>query len=389
MKGRPRILHIAFNQLRKLPVLTAELLSFRDTARLSLIVPSYDQHRETLDHQLEGIRIHYVRLRTRDWSVRQTPLLKLLRFFEFTVKAFFRAVIIRPHLYVGHDMPGMLPLLPFVLLRPRRVVFAAHELWTEAAENNAPLRPLWRLLERWIVRRVARVVVPEANRARIMHEEYAARILPAVVRNIPDDVSDIPRNNSLRTVLSLEERDVIVLYQGLVASSRCLEELIDAAALLSDDVHIVIIGEGDSAYEEALRRKAARFPHRVHFLPWTPQHRLREFTASADIGVLFYRNEGRNNYYAAPNKLYEYLFAGVPLVSSDFPGLKAVIETGGYGACSAPDDAARIAKAIRAAACIQGGDALANRARNEFRWENEASVLRAVYEDIVGGQHVD
>jgi glycosyltransferase involved in cell wall biosynthesis len=126
---------------------------------------------------------------------------------------------------------------------------------------------------------------------------------------------------------------------------------------------------------------------RVHRLPWTPPDELRNVTASADVGVLLYSREGRNNIYAAPNKLYEYLFAGLPLVSSAFPGLQSLIEEGGYGACAEPEDAQSIAEAIKRAAALPSGKLLAARARAAFRWEDEVWRLADLYRTLLRRPH--
>lgn len=382
----PRIAHIAFNQVRKLPVLGAELRALRDEFEADLIVPSYDQHPEALREQLPDVRIRYVHLFSREYSARQTPMLKLLRFVEFTVKAMWQAWRSRAALLVGHDMPGMLPLLPWVLFAPRRVIFAAHELWTEAAEDNAPLRPVWRAVERYIVRRVERVVVPEENRARIMHEEYGARVLPAVVRNIPEHAPTIVRGDALHRLLGVDGDARLLLYQGLIAESRCLLELIDAVATLGPEVRLVLIGEGDGEYGRRVDEKMKALGGRGHRIGWTAPDELARLTASADVGVLLYRNNGRNNYYAAPNKLYEYLFAGLPVLASAFPGLTSVVEQGGYGVCADPQLPEAIAHSISAALNIPAGETIAMRAREQFRWDGEAEVLRCVYRKALAGR---
>lgn len=381
-KRRMRIVHVAFNQARKLPPLVAELRALRGDFEQVLLLPDYDQDHDWLRENLPDVRIVLLRMRSREWSDRQTPLLKLLRFKEFTFRAMAAVRRARGDLLVGHDMPGMLPLLPWVEATPSRVLFHAHELWTEAAEANAPLRPLWRFAERHVVRRVARVIVPEPNRARIMLEEYGAAQLPAVVMNIPPDPPPYTRTDALRRRLGLGADAVVALYQGLLADSRCLVETARAFAALPPRFHFVLAGQGDAAYGAELRAVAEQLQGRVHLLDWMPPEQLREVTASADVGVLFYRNSGRNNYYAAPNKLFEYLFAGLPVVSSAFPGLQMIVEGGGFGACADPADPADIARAIERASAAEAGEEISHRARAAWRWEDQAAVLRALYHDV-------
>ena len=242
-----RILHIAFNQARKLPPLMAELRSLAAEYEQVLLLPDYDQDHDYLERSLPGVRIVYVRMWSRERSSAQTPLRKLLRFIEFTLRS---AAIVRGEraaLLVGHDMPAMLPLLPWLHLGRRSVVYNAHELWSEAAEENAPLRSLWRRLEFLVCRRARRVVVPEPHRAVIVQEEYGAAEMPVVVRNIPPSPEPYAESGYLRQHFQLPADAVIILYQGLFAESRCLLPLIHAFAELPALYHLVVAGEGDPA----------------------------------------------------------------------------------------------------------------------------------------------
>jgi glycosyltransferase involved in cell wall biosynthesis len=380
---RPHIVHVFFGQVRKLSPLMAELRSLRSEMQQTLIIPDYDQDSDYLSATLPDVEIRYIRMRSRQWSARQTAPLKLLRFKEFTFRGMWALRKYPSALIVLHDMPAVLPALGILMLRPARVVFHAHELWSEAAEQLAPMRPFWRVLERWTMRRAARVIVPEANRARIVHEEYASPMPPAVVMNIPPDPPPFRRGELLRERFSLDAQALCVLYQGLLAESRCIVELVRAVGLLPAHVHLVLVGSGEVSFMELLEKECAPISQRVHLLSWMHPEELRECTASADVGVLLYRNSGRNNYYAAPNKLYEYLFAGLPVVASAFPGLRSAVEGGSFGACADPADPAEIADALQQAAAITPGDAIAQRARAQWRWSDQVATLRTAYHELL------
>ncbi|MCB2204453.1 glycosyltransferase [bacterium] len=382
-----RIVHIVFNQIRKLPPLMAELQALTSAFDTVVIAPSYDQEPAFLERVLPQVRIEYVHLVSRERSSAQTPLLKLWRFAEFTWRCMRELRTERPSIIVGHDMPGMLPLLPWLLRGRVPVLYNAHELWSEAAEDNAPLRGLWRRLERVVCKRAAHVIVPEPHRANIVLKEYGARHAPIVVRNIPPTPPPYQQSDLLRERFTLPRDAVIMLYQGLFAPTRCLLPLLESMTHLPPHFHLVLAGEGDAAYSAEIDARAAELSGRVHRLPWTPPDDLRAITASANLGILLYSREGRNNIYAAPNKLYEYLFAGLPIVSSAFPGLQAVIEGNEYGACAEPDDPEAIAGAIQSAVNIPSGKLLAARARAQFRWEDEVLQLRLLYQETVRKHH--
>ena len=115
---------------------------------------------------------------------------------------------------------------------------------------------------------------------------------------------------------------------------------------------------------------------------------LFEYTASADIGLLFYRNTCRNNYYCAPNKLYEYMMMGLPIITPNYPGLVPVVEGENVGLCVNPEDPRAIADAVNRIA----GDSSLHQTmksnglrltRTQFNWETEFLKLEKAYTELV------
>lgn len=385
MNARPRICHVLFQSLMRLPVMAYEIGSLGREWDLHVVLPAYAQDEEEARARFPEARFHFVPVALRRWDDSQRPFFKLLRYLEFVARAAAAVIRIRPAIAVGHDLAAMLPAFPARLLTGARIVYNAHEIWSEAAAENAPLRPLWHAVERAVVRRSDAVITPEPNRARILRDEYGARRLPFVAANIPPVSESYGPGIALRERLGIGDDAVVVIYQGLMAESRCILELLDAVAALPERFHLVLIGGAPGEYASRVRERAARsgIAARVRFIEWVPYHELAALTASADVGVLLYRNEGRNNYYAAPNKLYEYLHAGLPVVASDFPGLRAVVDGGEFGALADPASSASIRKAIEEAAAHPKGAAIAEKARALYRWEDQADVLRRLYASML------
>jgi glycosyltransferase involved in cell wall biosynthesis len=103
--------------------------------------------------------------------------------------------------------------------------------------------------------------------------------------------------------------------------------------------------------------------------------------------VVIYENTSLNNYHAAPNKLYSYLMAGLPIVSSDFPGLREVVVSGGVGEVFEPSSAESIASAIRLLADEpEMRQEMKTRARalaeERYNWAVDASHLLEAYERL-------
>jgi glycosyltransferase involved in cell wall biosynthesis len=309
---------------------------------------------------------------------RLAGLERALRYSEFVIKAFVHALASGADLYAAHDLPPLLPTVLAAKLRGRPVVYRAHELWSEA-HPEVPFARLWRLLDRALVPLCDEVITPDDNRSRIYREEFGARQRLLTVRNCPPYR---PPMTSTRLRDELRRRGVafetIVLYQGLVDSMRCIEEVAEASRSFNDGVVLVIVGSGFGKWADPASLLAAY--ERVVVLPRVPYRDLATYTASADIGILFYRNDCRNNYYCAPNKVFEYMMMGLPVIAANYPGMLGLVESNAVGLCVDPANPEQIAAAVnrlaadpaeRAAMCANGLRLSIER----YNWENEFRPL--------------
>lgn len=311
-----------------------------------------------------------------------------LSYAEFLAKATALALGARADLYQAHDLPALPPALLAAKLRGVPVVYRAHELWSEASPG-VPAPWFWRWLDGALVPRCDVVATPEANRSRIYEEEFGARPRPLTVRNCPPYRAPI-ESTLLRD--ELHRRGVrcstLVLYQGLVDSMRCIEEITEATRYLDDGIVLVILGDGFGPWADPAARLAGR--ERIVVLPRVPYDQLPRYTASADLGILLYRNDCRNNYYCAPNKVFEYLMMGLPVIAANYPGMRELVEGEDVGACVDPEDPREIAAAVnRLAADPEARRRMrANglkRAREQYNWEREFAPLLERYQALLPG----
>lgn len=316
---------------------------------------------------------------------RVAALRRVLSYAEYVVKAFAHAVTSDADLYIAHDLPPLLPTVLAAKLRRKPVVYRAHELWSEA-RAHVPFTRFWRLIERTLVPLCDEVVTPDENRSRIYRDEFGAR-RSLTVRNCPPYRTPVV-STSLRD--ELERKGIafstIVLYQGLFDSMRCLEEIAEATRSFDVGVVLVIIGSGFGKWANASSILAGY--DRIVVLPRVPYDDLPPYTASADVGILLYRNDCRNNYYCAPNKLFEYMMMGLPVIATNYPGMRALVEGEGVGLCVDPEDPKEIAAAVnRMAADPKTRTAMsANGLRlsvERYNWENESRRLFEHYRSLL------
>jgi len=155
------------------------------------------------------------------------------------------------------------------------------------------------------------------------------------------------------------------------------------------DAHLVFLGdEGEPGYGAELARLAASsgLDGRVHFAPSVPLEELLAQTAEADVGVSLLEDVCENHRLALPNKVFEYVSAGVPVVASDLPELRRLVEGRGIGWTADPAQPGQIADAIRTALrCKEDPEVQARvrEAAGRLRWEIEKERLLDVYARLV------
>ncbi|HUI64928.1 MAG TPA: glycosyltransferase [Bacteroidota bacterium] len=313
----------------------------------------------------------------------------VVTYTEYVIRGASMGWRAKADLYEAHDLPTLLPMLIASGLRRRRLVYRAHELYPEM-HAKVKFAFVWKVLERLLVPHADLVITPEPNRSAIYEREYHARSSPITVMNCPPYQEPII-STKLRDAVHQRgvNGETMVLYQGLFDHSRCIREMIAAASEFRPGIILVLMGGGFHEWRNPEQFIQGRT--NIVALPRVTYHELAAYTASADIGLLFYRNDCRNNYFCAPNKVHEYMMMGLPMVTVNYPGIRALVEREGIGVCVDPEDPHAIAEAVNTIAseketyrnmranCLRS-------ARERYNWEHEFQALKSAYGTLLNGQ---
>jgi glycosyltransferase involved in cell wall biosynthesis len=208
-----------------------------------------------------------------------------------------------------------------------------------------------------------------------------------VIRSVPK-YQVAPTSDRLRQTLGLSATTRIALYQGYVQPNRGLDLLVRSAKYLAPGNVIVVMGDGPS--KAALQQLVAQegVGDRIKLLPLVPYAELLSWTASADIGLnVLPPDYSPSIYYCLPNKLFEYLMAGLPVLTSRLPAVAEVIRQYDVGQVVDSLDPVTVAEAINAlladteARARMRANALAA-ARDSLNWEIESQRLVQLYARI-------
>lgn len=281
-------------------------------------------------------------------------------------------------------------LLAANLLRRRfaaRLVYDAHEYGPEAYLTEPTPRGLFFAYETRMLKGVDAAATVTPQIAAKFQRRYTSGPAFAVVPNATPTPSSISPLDDPFVRLAARGR-VRVLFQGGFAENRGVEELIDAWREIDESKAVLFIRGPENLYRESLIShafKTGRVGSSIFFLPSVPESELVSSAANADVGVISYLSKVENHEGACPNKLSQYMQAGVMIVAVALPFVKSVVDAAGAGITFDDREPGAFAEALRRAvddaplrdACRVRGRAYAQAV---FNYETYAPVFRALYE---------
>jgi glycosyltransferase involved in cell wall biosynthesis len=245
---------------------------------------------------------------------------------------------------------------------------------------------LCRRVLKLMVSRCYVVISPSPQIVQEMKRCYGSKA-GMLLRNMPP-YQPPPTSNHIRDYLNLSPRTRIVLYQGILMKDRGLDVIIPAARFLNPNIVIVFMGKGEMQAElQALIRQEG-VTERVKMIPSVPYAELLTWTASTDVGLIIYRPDSPNVHMMLPNKLFEYLMAGVPILASPLEAVVEIVETYGVGHIVRSQQPEDVAKAINTLLANEEArvqmriNALAASQR-DLNWNVESHKLVQLYYDIL------
>jgi glycosyltransferase involved in cell wall biosynthesis len=294
--------------------------------------------------------------------------------------------------YHAHDLSALPAAVVAARFHPAWAIYDSHEIFLDSGSNAT--RPAWAraMFARWeasLAQRTDALITVNEALAEVLSERLRPRRV-AVVHNCPprwDPPADRP--DHLRQAAGIPAEAPVVLYHGAFTAHRGLETM--AAALLEPglrEAHGVYLGYGSLHAQLLKLTEQPDLEGRLHVLDAVPPDVLIPWVASADVDVMALEASTLNHYLSTPNKLFEALAAGTPVVASDFPELRRILqpEVGGpLGELCRPDDVADVARAIRAILELEPAARAALRRRclaaahDRWNWETEASHLTELY----------
>jgi glycosyltransferase involved in cell wall biosynthesis len=304
----------------------------------------------------------------------------IAQYAEFNAKLFLRLFTYKADLFLSNDLDTLLPNYVHARLRNKKLVYDSHEYFTGTPElQTKPLkRKAWKALERCLLPNIRHAYTVNASIAALYKKECS--IVMQVVRNVPLLV-EIPVPQQTR--LFPENRFVLILQGAGINRGRGAEALIEAMQLLPELFYLVLIGSGDAWDELQEKVVQMNLSRKVQFISKVPFAELQAYTRQAHLGLSLDNPTCTNYALSLPNKVFDYIHAGIPVLASDVVEVKQIVSTWKIGMCINDLTPAAISAAIK---WIYDNEEIYNQwtqntslASQELCWQKEQQVLGKIF----------
>ncbi len=320
---------------------------------------------------------------------------KLMRHLRLWLAALRVCWRIRPDVVVAENYFSTLPSYLLSKFWRARFIYDSYELIIPEAGKPMSLRNrFWYLLERWVIQSADLVVAANPERAQQMAEHYQLACTPEYMRNIPPQRKNAFGKKELLAaypaLMRNTQEERIILYQGDMSLARGIDRFVTAVVHLPENYRLVLVGGGPDKEGISALVNQLGINDRVIQLGRISNRKLSSVSQECDIGVVTYPYTGLNNIYCAPNKIYEYAQAGLPIIATNQSPLRRIIEEYDIGGMiNENENAAEVAHKI----C-----AVVNKGKRAYRinlerflkdnsWEDEAVRLAVAIERILKEDH--
>jgi glycosyltransferase involved in cell wall biosynthesis len=306
-----------------------------------------------------------------------------LFYANYNIRLFFFLLLQRADLLHAND----LDTLPAVWLASQfkriPIIYDSHEYFLEMPElqGRYGVKKVWSCLESFIFPRLKYIYTVNHSIASLYSAQYHKEV--KVIRNLPylhpPLMEDTPVGEP-----TLPGASHLLIYQGAgINRDRGVEELLGAMSLLpAEEFFLLVVGSGDLFGELKERASRMNLQDVVLFIDRIPFPDLHRLTCKADLGLTLDKDINLNYHYSLPNKLFDYIHAGIPVLGSDLPEISAIIKQYGVGDCvekiSPEEIAAAILRMFEDPARYLQWKSNTARAAADLCWEKESGVLKDI-----------
>ena len=305
-----------------------------------------------------------------------------LFYFEYNLRLFFYLLRTKADILVANDLDTLPANYLVSRLKRKPLIYDSHEYFTEVPEliGRPVIKWIWTCLEKFLVPKVSAAYTVCDSIAEVYHDLYKVDF--KVVRNLPVCSATGKITHPATSSHRMSNLPKIILYQGALNLGRGIEAVIRAMHYI-EGAELWLAGDGDLTLQLKQFVEELHLAEKVKFIGRLPIDQLSEITRRADLGISLEEDLGLNYRFALPNKLFDYIQAGIPVLVSNLPEMRHIVEHYQIGDIAETHQRKDLAEKIKSMLFNSDKNIMWKKnlqhAAMELCWENEEEILQKIY----------
>jgi glycosyltransferase involved in cell wall biosynthesis len=262
------------------------------------------------------------------------------------------------------------------LITGAKLIYDAHELESDKSGQTPSLSKATIIIERFCWSSIDHLISVSSSILNWYHSNLGSKPSSLVLNSPVIKESCSTSDRYFHDLYNISYDKLVFVYLGILGHGRAIEIILEAFCKEKIKSHVVFVGYGE------LESKIKEFSLQnvnIHLHKPVPHEEVVSLVKNADIGLCLIENVSLSDYYCLPNKLFEYTFAGTPVLASDFPEIRKFVEQYHLGSCCTLDPSSIFNSILdmENSKPERLTDDLA-----ELSWQNQAKKLVTAYETL-------
>jgi glycosyltransferase involved in cell wall biosynthesis len=384
--SKKAVLHISHTDIRADSRILKELATHQESGSYRVFaigVSASDENppvENNPDIEIDSCNLIFNKTKWRPRALRHFLIL-----LEFSLRILRRSIRFSPDVVHCHDTL-VLPIGFIVkFITGAKLVYDAHELESNKNGQSKLIARATLLVEKFCWNSVD-LLVSVSPSILVWYEKNLGKKTHVLVLNSPvfdsksteADVCE-PKGRYFHERFAIPEDSKVFIYLGILADGRGIELILDAFSNGSISSHVIFMGYGDLS--DMIDQRSGRNKN-IHLHPPVKHDQVVRLTKSADVGLCLIQNVSLSDYYCLPNKLFEYFFAGIPVLASDFPDISQAVAKHSLGKCCKLDSKS-IYEAIKEFENLKDLPKINTGDLYDFSWGAQETKLIKEYDELM------
>ncbi len=357
---------------------------------LTTVHPVYDTrifYKESISLAKKGYRVHLIAPATNEEvkeGVNIIPLgvvkSRLRRLLFIGKQALKKALELDAVVYHFHD-PELIKIGLKLKRRGKKVIFDIHEdVSGQILTKNyiprilrKPVSSLYSIYERRMINKMDALICATP----FIENKYSKS------NNVVVNINNYPILNELAATIDWDKRENAVAYIGGITEIRGVCQIVESLEYCDAGLYLAGTFDCEKTKQKIMSLKGWR---KVKYLGQVDREEVKTILSKVKAGIVTFL-PAPNHIASQPNKLFEYMSAGIPVIASNFPMWKDIVEKRNAGICVDPKNPKEIGSAINKIIYQRNAELMGKNGRKaieeEFNWERESEKLFQLYERIL------